>query len=140
MTKNMARRKSKPRRRSRSFSLTNAAFSLGYANILSQGLFGTNIAGFILGKTSQGYGASFVSGPGISFSELINIGAGGSPGSEAGNLETIQANLRANLPSMLVQSITLSVTERVFKSVMRRPLSNVQRNIVKPLLGNMVRV
>ena len=41
---------------------------------------------------------------------------------------------------MLIQSVTLSVTERVFKSVMRRPISNVNRNIVRPLLGNMVRV
>ncbi len=136
----MARRKAKPRRRSRAFSLTNAAFSLGYANILSQGIFGTNIAGFLLGRTSAGYGASFVSGPGISFQELISIGAGGGS-AEGGNLQTVQDNIRSNLPSMLIQSVTLSVTERIFKSVMRRPLANVQRNIVKPLLGSsMVRV
>jgi hypothetical protein len=136
----MARRKAKPRRRSRpAFSISNALFSLGYANILSNGLFGTNIAGFLFGRTSAGYGATFVSGPGISLNELINIGSGGgSP--EGGDLQTIQTNLRNNLPSMLMQSITLSVTQRVFKAVMRRPLADVQRNIVKPLLGNMVRV
>ena len=132
-------RKRKAPRRSRSFSLTNAAFSLGYANILTTGIFGTNVAGFILGKTSAGYGASYVSGPAISFQELIAVAAGGgSP--DGGDLSTIQANLKNNLPSMLIQSVTLSVTERIFKSVMRKPLSNVNRNIVKPLLGNMVRV
>jgi len=137
----MARRKAQRRRRSRpAFSISNALFSLGYANILSNGLFGTNIAGFLFGRTSAGYGAGFVSGPGISLNELINIGAGGGGSPEGGDFQTIQNNLRNNLPSMLMQSITLSVTQRVFKSVMRRPLADVQRNIVKPLLGNMVRV
>jgi len=133
------RKKAKRPRRSRSFSITNAAFSLGYANILTSGIFGTNVAGFILGKDSGGYGSSIVAGTGISFQELIGIASGG--GSVAGgDLNQIQANLKSNLPSMLIQSVTLSVTESVFKSVMRRPLANVNRNIVRPLLGNMVRV
>ena len=133
------RKKAKRPRRSRSFSLTNAAFSLGYANILTSGIFGANLPEFILGRTSSGYGSSIVSGAGISFQELIGIAAGGGS-SSGGDLATIQTNLKSNLPSMLIQSVTLSVTERVFKSVMRRPLANVQRNIVRPLLGNMVRV
>jgi hypothetical protein len=133
------RKKAKRPRRSRSFSLTNAAFSLGYANIITTGIFGSNLAEFALGRTSAGYGAGYVSGPAISFQELIGIATGG--GSTAGgDLATIQANLKSNLPSMLIQSVTLSVTERVFKSVMRRPLANVNRNLVRPLLGNMVRV
>ena len=132
-------RKRKAPRRARSFSLTNAAFSLGYANILTSGIFGTDLASFVLGRTSAGLGASYVSGPAISFQELISIASGGGS-SAGGDLSTIQTNLKANLPSMLVKSVTLSVTERVFKSVMRRPLSNVNRNIVRPLLGNMVRV
>ena len=133
------RKKAKRPRRSKSFSLTNAAFSVGYANILSTGVFGTNLAGFLLGRDSQGYGASQVSGAGISLQELIGIVAGGgSP--QAGDLSTIQSNLKDNLPNMIFQSVALSVTERVFKSVMRRPLANVNRNIVRPLLGNMVRV
>jgi len=133
------RKKARRVRRTRSFSLTNAAFSLGYANILTSGIFGANLAEFVLGRDSGGFGSPALSGPGISFQELIGIAAGG--GSAAGgNLATIQSNLKQNLPSMLIQSVTLSVTERVFKSVMRRPIANVQRNIVKPLLGNMVRV
>jgi hypothetical protein len=133
------RKKAKRPRRSRSFSLTNAAFSLGYANILTSGIFGANLPEFILGKDSSGYGSSIVSGTGISFQELIGIASGG--GSVAGgDLNQIQMNLKSNLPSMLIQSVTLSITERVFKSVMRRPIANVNRNIVRPLLGNMVRV
>ncbi len=133
------RRKAKRTRRSRSFSLTNAAFSLGYANILTSGIFGANLAQFVLGQDSQGYGSSVLSGKGISFQELIGIVSGG--GSAAGgDLAQIQTNLKSNLPTMLISSVTLSITERVFKSVMRRPLANVNRNIVRPLLGNMVRV
>jgi len=133
------RKKAKRPRRSRSFSLTNAAFSLGYANILTSGIFGANLPQFILGQDSQGYGSTVLSGKGISFQELIGIASGG--GSAAGgDLNQIQMNLKNNLPSMLIQSVTLSVTERVFKSVMRRPISNVNRNIIRPLLGSMVRV
>lgn len=124
----MVKRKATRMRRARkSFSLVNAVFSLGYANIISKGLFGANIAEFFLGRTSAGYGAmGFVSGSGIGIRELIT---------DPTSLEQIQGNLAANLPDMLIKSLTLGVTERVFKQVMRKPLGNVNRNIVKPLLG-----
>lgn len=115
------------RRARKSFSLVNAVFSLGYANIISQGLFGANIAEFFLGRTSTGYGAmGFVSGSGIGIRELIT---------DPSSLEQIQQNLSSNLPDMLIKSLTLGVTERLFKQIMRRPLGNVNRNLVKPLLG-----
>jgi hypothetical protein len=124
MVKRKAMRIRRPRK---SFSLVNAVFSLGYANIISTGLFGANIAEFFLGRTSAGYGAmGFVSGRGIGIRELIT---------DPSSLGQIQANLASNLPDMLIKSLTLGVTERVFKQVMRKPLGNVNRNIVKPLLG-----
>ena len=124
----MVKRKTMRIRRPRKvFSVVNAIFSLGYANIISTGLFGANIAEFFLGRTSAGYGAmGFVSGTGIGIRELIT---------DPSSLGQIQANLAANLPDMLIKSLTLGVTERVFKQVMRKPLGNVNRNIVKPLLG-----
>ena len=124
----MVRRKAMRVRRARkSFSIVNAIFSLGYANVISQGLFGANIAEFFLGRTSAGYGAGgFVSGSGIGIQELIT---------NPSSLEQVQMNLAKNLPDMLIKSFTLGITERVFKQVMRKPLGNVNRNIVKPLLG-----
>lgn len=125
----MARRaRRKVTRRRKSFSIVNAAFSLGYANIISQGLFQTNLAAFLLGKTTAGYGASpgFVSGPGIGIKELIE---------NPDNLQQVASNAMANLPGMVFQSFALGITQRVFKAVMRRPIGDVNRNIMKPLLG-----
>ena len=124
----MAPRKKKAVRRRKTFSLVNGVFSLAYADIISRGLFGTNILAFFLGRTSGGYGTTlgFVSGAGIGIRELIQ---------DPEALGQVADNVQANLPTMLMQSLTVGVTERVFKSVMRRPLANVNRNIVKPLLG-----
>ena len=127
----MARRKARRVRRRKTFSVVNSIFSLAYANILTTGIFGTNLLNFFLGKTSAGYGGGFVSGPGIGIRELLTNG------STQGQLID---NLSSNLPNMLVQSVMLGVTEREFKPVMRRPLANVNRNIVKPLLGAGVRL
>ena len=123
----MARGRKKVTRRRRSFSLVNAIFSLSYANIISNGIFGANLVEFFLGRTSAGYGAGgFVSGAGIGIQELIT---------DPSSLSQVADNVASNLPNMLMQSLLVGVTERVFKSVMRRPLANVNRNIVKPLLG-----
>jgi len=123
----MARGRKKVTRRRRSFSIVNAIFSVAYANIISTGIFGANLVEFFLGRTSAGYGAGgFVSGAGIGIQELIT---------DPSSLSQVADNVASNLPNMLMQSLLVGVTERVFKSVMRRPLANVNRNIVKPLLG-----
>lgn len=127
------RGKKKAVRRRKTFSITNALFSLGYANILSSGLFGTNIISFFTGSMSGlgNYSPGIVYGSGLGFKELV---------SDPGALEQVVANAGSNLVPMLTQSLVLGVTERLFKSVMRRPLGNVNRNIVKPLLGAGVRL
>jgi len=91
-------------------------------------LFGTNILAFVLGRTTAGYGASpgFVSGPGIGIRELIE---------NPENIEQVASNAMSNLPTMVTSAIVLSVSERLFKRLMRAPLANVNRNIMKPLLG-----
>lgn len=128
----MARRGRKvTRRRRKSFSITNAIFSVGYADVISRGLFGTSILNFFLGKTTSGYGGGFVSGPGLGIKELID---------DPSALNSVLSNAQKQLPNMLMQSFMLGITERVFKQVMRKPLANVNRNIVVPLLGRQVRL
>ncbi len=51
------RRKSSPRRRSRSVSLLNVAESYAYANVLTSGLMGTTPVGFITGDTDLKMGS-----------------------------------------------------------------------------------
>ena len=129
----MARRKAKRIRRRKSFSIVNSIFSVAYANIISSGLFGVNLLGFFLGLSGGTYGKypGFVSGAGIGIKELMTDGSAWGQ---------IVDNAQKNLPNMLIQSLMLGVTEKVFKSVMRKPLANVNRNIVKPLLGAGVRL
>ena len=126
----MARRTRKaPRRRRKTFSITNALFSLGFANILSQGIFKSNIMTFFLEGTGLGVPAS---GGGISLTELISrpddLGA------------AAIKNAQSNLVPMVFQSFGLAVTERVFKKLMAMPFRRINSGIVKPLLGSGVRL
>jgi hypothetical protein len=41
----------------------------------------------------------------------------------------------ANLANMAVQSLVVGVTTRAFTRILRRPIANINRNIMVPLLG-----
>lgn len=127
----MARRgKKAPRRRRKSFSITNAIFSLGFASILTQGFFKTNVLTFFLEGTGIGGGMS--SGGGISLTELISR-----PEQLAA---TALSNGQANLGQMVMQSFGLAVGERVFRKLMAMPFRRINAGIVRPLLGSGVRL
>jgi len=127
----MARRggRKSPRRRRKTFSISNAIFSLGFASILSQGFFRTNILTFFLQGTGVG---NLQSGGGISLVELLqrpeDLGA------------TALRNARIALPTMVMQSFGLAVSERLFKKLMAMPLRRINSGIVRPLLGSSVRL
>jgi|TARA_R110000751_G_scaffold207069_1_gene310975 hypothetical protein len=123
-----ARRKTKRSpRRQKSFSLTNAVFSVGYASILTNGIFKTNAPQFLLGDVVSGIS----SGSGISLKELI-----GRPEL----LNAAASNAVAALPMMVVQSVGLSVSERIFKKLMAMPLRRINSGLVKPLLGAGIKI
>lgn len=97
-------------------------------------MFGTNIISFFLGSytpSTGNYASGVVYGQGLGIRELLQ---------DPGSLNQVVANAGENLVPMLTQSLVLGVTERLFKSVMRRPLANVNRNLVKPMLGAGVRL
>jgi len=121
------RRKKATRRRRKSFSVTNAIFSIGYGSILTEGFFKTNLLEFLLGDLNLG----FASGGGISLKEIM------------GRPELLEVAVKqgtAALPEMIFKSFGLAVTERVFKKVMAMPLRRVNSGIVTPLLGKGIRV
>ena len=134
----MARRRTTKRRtrRRKTFSVINFVFSLAYANILSEGLFGTNLARFFLGwGSNRGLGKSrggigHVSGPGIGIRELLSNGS----------IEDVIDNAQNNLLDMAIKSVMLGVTQKIFKSALRAPLRQINDNLVKPLLGSGVRM
>lgn len=131
------RRKSSPRRRSRSVSLLNVAESYAYANILTSGLMGTTPVGFITGASDLGYkspnvGAGslmaspvMVGGDAISLGDIVSA-----PDAAFG---VVQNNFMNNYQSMAIQSIGVGLSFRLGKRLLRRPISNVNRNIFKPL-------
>lgn len=148
----MARRRTKSkRRRTRSFSILGAIESYAYASILTEGLFDASPMEFLTagdnvtaeakaltpGQTQTYFlnnpqlGASYGANP-LSLTEIIN-----NPGFAA---NAVIGRGRANALDMAFKAATVSVSMRLFKRLLRRPLSNIQRNLIKPALGAGVRL
>ena len=135
----MARRKkASRRRRSRAVSLLNVAESYAYANVLTSGLMGTTPVGFVTGATDLGYKSVSDSSLNYASSGMVAVGGGSI---SLGDIVTapdqafgiVQRNFMNNYQSMAVQSIGIGIGFRLGKRLLRRPISNVNRNIFKPL-------
>ena len=124
------RRKAKRRRGPKLFSVISAIESYAYANLLTEGLAGTSPVGFITGTSDisvkQVSGAMVVSGAEeLTLSEIITHPTAAFMG--------MQTNFMANYQTMAVQAIGIGVGFKVARKLLRRPISNVDRNIMKPL-------
>ena len=62
---------------------------------------------------------------GLSLQSIIS-----DPGS---SFDTMQANFTANYQAMAVQAIGIGITFKFAKKLLRKPISNVNRNLMKPL-------
>jgi hypothetical protein len=135
----MARRKKASRRRSpRAVSLLNVAESYAYANVLTSGLMGTTPVGFVTGATDLGMkmvpdrvGGYDTSSMVMSGGDSISLGDIVSAPDAAFGI--VQSNFMNNYQAMAVQSIGIGLSFRLGKRLLRRPISNVNRNIFKPL-------
>ena len=135
----MARRKKASRRRSpRAVSLLNVAESYAYANVLTSGLMGTTPVGFVTGATDLGMkmvpdrvGGYDTSSMVMSGGDAISLGDIVSAPDAAFGI--VQSNFMNNYQAMAVQSIGIGLSFRLGKRLLRRPISNVNRNIFKPL-------
>jgi len=126
----MARRRVKRKtRRTRGFSIINAAESLAYANVMTEGLFNTNIASFFLGSRGGGQMVGVVGGYGGSAYGIAELIA------DPNLFANVADNAQKNAVSMAIQGATVGIGFRMFKKLLRRPISNVNRNIFTPLLG-----
>ncbi len=145
----MARKKSTRRRSRRSFSIINALESLTYAEILSRGITGTGVFGFFTGntdlrqawqKTPTSSAMGSLSGQMSYTSELVTLGANeislgdllSNPSLAVGEMAD---NLSSNIVPMAIGAATTAVTFNVGKRLLRRPINNINRNLMKPLLG-----
>jgi hypothetical protein len=137
----MARRKRKRSRR-KSFSVLNALEAYVYATILTEGVAGTGPIGFITGEGDLGYMTTTTSDSwhGSQTLSTTVVGAGEisladivkEPGMA---ISTMSANFQANLAPMALAAFGTSITFRIGKRLLRRPIANINRNIMKPALG-----
>ena len=133
----MATRKSKRRRSRKSFSVLNALEAYVYATILTEGVAGTSPLGLITGSTDL---KTTVTTGGVGRGDMVISGQGeislGDIMSEPSiALDTMAANFQNNLAPMAIAAFSTSMAFRIGKRVLRRPISNINRNIMKPALG-----
>ena len=146
----MARRKKTTRRRSRTFRVLNAVEAYLYANVLSMGLFNTSPLGFLTGPGDITTGDKFSYNAGVTqFGNSITSPGYASVGADQVSLmdiiqnpsyalATAQGRGTANLISMAFQAASIGVGMRVAKSLLRRPIASVNRNIMRPLFAKTV--
>jgi len=129
------RKKSKRRRRAKTFSLYNAAISYLNLSILTEGIMGTSPVGVVTGAGDIGYktvgdrglGATstvMVGASEISLSDILN-----QPGLAANQM---MANAQANMVPMAISAITLNAGAKIFRRVMRQPF-NKANALIRPL-------
>ena len=144
----MARsKKSKSRRSPRSFSVLNALESLTYAQIISMGTTGGGVWEFITadgdlkfgGGSSQTFGSIVVDTPGswsgagqISLQDMMM-----QPGQAVSVMAT---NFQSNLVPMAAQAFGVSVGFKIGRRLLRGPINNINRNLVRPALGRGIRL
>jgi len=139
-------KKRKRRSRRASFSVLNALEAYVYATILTEGVAGTSPIGLITGATDIGYtSVKDTTGDLAGVTSMVATGTGAiSIGDIVEQpslaLSTMAGNFQSNLLPMSLAAFTTSITFRVGKRLLRRPISNINRNIIKPALGAGVRL
>ena len=148
----MPPRRKKARRRSRkTFSILGAVESYAYASILTEGLFDATPMEFLTGGVSSNLNEAGWSGATTQQYFLSNPQLGAAQGANPLTLREIFADPgfaanaiigrgRANALNMAFAAGVVGVSMRLFKRMLRRPLSNIQRNLIKPAIGPGVRL
>jgi len=139
------RGKSKRRRRKPAFKILNALEALVYTGILTTGIAGTSPWGFITGKAdlmqsevSVGMAETDrmtyeVSGQGeISLGDILK-----EPSLAVSQMAT---NFGNNLAPMAIAAFTTGITFSVGRKLLRRPINNINRNIMTPMLGHSIKL
>jgi len=126
----MARRKKSRRRRSpKTISLLNIAESYAYASVLTGGVLANSpigALGFDGSAGGAGYGMTTTNGAGaMTLSSIVS-----DPGT---SFDAMSANFMANYQAMAVSAIGIGITFKFAKKLLRKPIANVNRNLLKPI-------
>ena len=138
----MAKRKA-PKRRTQGIRVLNVLESLTYAEIISRGTTGGGLGSLIFGDTDLGYKSGSV-GIGMGTTEIAvgtdQISLGDLMSEPGQAVSVMAANFQANLLPMAVAGFTTSVGFNVGRRLLRKPINNINRNIMKPLFGAGIRM
>ncbi|HIA01234.1 MAG TPA: hypothetical protein EYN66_04895 [Myxococcales bacterium] len=123
------RRKAKRRRSPKTISLLNIAESYAYASVLTGGVMGNSPIGVLgfdgAGATGgAGYGMVTTNGS-MTLQSIIS-----DPGS---SFDSMSSMFMANYQAMAVSAIGIGITFKFAKKLLRKPIANVNRNLIKPL-------
>ena len=144
-------RKKKKTRRKPAFSILNAIEALAYGSLITEGVAGTSLSGFLFGdtnlgmqttKTSLGMG-TFGRDQQTLSTELVGAGEislGDIISEPTLAISTMTTNFQNNILPMALGAFGISVTFRVGKRLLRKPISSVNRNLIKPALGAVIRL
>jgi len=139
------RGKSKKRRRKPAFKILNALEALVYTGILTQGIAGTSPWSFLTGKADLGMTESAGN---IWSDESSSMQLTGQGEISLGDIlkepslaiSQMSSNFGNNLAPMAIAAFTTGVTFHVGRKLLRRPINNINRNIMTPLLGHSIKL
>jgi len=135
----MAKRRGKAkarRRTNKSINLLNVAESFVLANVVTEGLFKTNLKDFIMGTRDGKYVAGFDGGTRLTLPEILGIGKnvalGGNYGSspQAGFenfTSTVWSNAKLNAETMIPSLILIPIGFTIVKKMTSKPRAQANR-------------
>lgn len=136
-------KKNARRRPRKTWSILNALEATIYGEILMRGTTGSGIISFFTGEGDIGYGAGETIG-GINIpGEAVGVGEISLTDmmqNPSLAIATIASNFKNNLLPMSLAAFTTSISFRVGRRLLRAPLSSINRNLVKPVLGAGIRL
>lgn len=143
----MARRKKKGTRRRKTWSILNGLEALAYGQIMSVGITGGGLWDFVSGDTDLGYSSvggaiERVTGTNASMTLVgtSQISLGDFMSQPTLAIDTMTSNFQANIIPMAIAGFSTSVAFRVGKRLLRKPISMVTRDLIKPVFGPGVRL
>jgi len=132
----MAKKGKKRRRSPKMISVLNVLESLTYATILTEGVAGTSVFGLLTGGTDLQQSSVYDAGLNVTTSAWTG-GAALSLGdiaTEPGQaIQIMQTNFMNNWRGMALSSFFTSLTFKFGRRLLRQPINNINRNIMKPL-------
>jgi len=139
----MVKRKKGARRRKASFSVLNALEAAIYGEILMRGSTGSGIISFFTGEGDIGIGPGETIGGITTYTQPVGVGEislSDLMQNPSLALATIGSNFRSNLLPMSLAAFTTSISFRIGRRLLSRPLRSINKNLVKPVLGAGIRL